>query len=85
MLQLTRNYFSQHLDYEEDGESHLISATAAFMKGDLKRIAGFCEVVVPSYAILEFRSHFRMTKTTFEVLAHWKTELSAAAMFTHPT
>jgi len=36
---------------EEDGEFHLISATAAFVKKDLKRIAGFCEVVVPSYAI----------------------------------
>ena len=48
MLQLTSNYFSQLLDYEEDGEFHLISATAAFMKRDLKRIAGFCEVVVPS-------------------------------------
>ena len=72
MLQLTSNYFSQLLDYEEDGEFHLISATAAFMKRDLKRIAGFCEVVVPSYAIAEFRSYFRMTKTNFEVLAHWK-------------
>ena len=89
MLQLTSNYFSQLLDYEEDGEFHLISATAAFMKRDLKRIAGFCEVVVPSYAIAEFRSYFRMTKTNLEVLADWKTcwktELSAAAMLTHPT
>ena len=84
MLQLA-NYFSQLLDYEEDGEFHLISATAALMKRDLKRIAGFCEVVVPSYAIDEFRLLFLMTKTTFEVLAHWKTELSAAAMLTHPT
>ena len=57
MPQLTRNY----LDYEEDGEFHLISAAAAFMKRDLKRIAGFFEAVVPSYAIDEFRSHFRMT------------------------
>ena len=39
------------------------------MKRDLKIIVGFCEVVVPSYAIDEFRSHFRMTKTTFKVLA----------------
>ena len=85
MLQLTSNYFSQLLDYEEDGEFHLISATAAFMKRDLKRIAGFCEVVVPSYAIAKFRSYFRTTKTNFEVPAQWKTELSAAAMLTHPT
>jgi len=47
----------------------VISASAAFMKGDLRRIVGFCEVVMPSYAIDEFRLHFRMTKTTFEVLA----------------
>ena len=85
MLQLRRNYFSQLLDYEEDGEFHLISATAAFIKRDLKRIAGFCEVVVPCYAIAEFRSCFRMTKTTFEVLAHWKKELSAAAILTLST
>ena len=64
------------LDYEEDGEFHLISTTAAFMKRDLKRIVGFCEVVVPSCAIDEFRSHFRMTKTTFEALAQ---ELAATA------
>ena len=56
MPQLTRNYFSQLLDYEEDGEFHLISATAAFMKRDLKRIAGFCEVVVPSYDQNHLRS-----------------------------
>jgi len=53
---------------EEDGEFHLISAAAAFMKRDLKRIARFCEVVVPSYAIDEFKSHFRMTKTTSKFL-----------------
>jgi len=70
------------LDCEEDGEFHLISANAAFMKRDLKRIVGFREVVVPSYAIDEFRSHFRSTKTTFQLLAqelaarmHWKTGL----------
>ena len=54
------------LNYEGDGEIHLISANVAFMKEDLKRIV---VVVVPCYAIDEFRSHFRMTKTTFEVVA----------------
>jgi len=53
---------------EEDGEFLLISAAAAFMKRDLKRIARFCEVVVPSYAIDDFRSRFRMTKTTSKFL-----------------
>ena len=60
------------LNYEGDGEIHLISANVAFMKEDLKRIV---VVVVPCYAIDEFRSHFRMTKTTFEVVAQ---ELAAA-------
>ena len=50
------------LDHDNDGEFHLISSTVAFMKKDLKRIAGFYEVVVPSYSIDEFRSHFRVTK-----------------------
>ena len=53
---------------EGDVEFHLISAAAAFVKRDLKRIARFCEVVVPSYAIDEFRSHFRMTNTTSKFL-----------------
>ena len=39
------------------------------MKRDLKRMVGFCKVVVPSYAIDEFRSHFQLTKITFKVLA----------------
>ena len=33
------------LDYEEDGEFHLISATAAFMKRDLKRTVGLVVMV----------------------------------------
>ena len=53
-----------HLDYEGYEKFHLISATAAFMMKNLKRSVVFCEVVVPSYAMDEFRSHFRMTKTT---------------------
>ena len=66
------------LDYEEDGEFHLISATAAFMKRDLKRIVGFCEVVVPSYAIAEFRSHFGMTKTPSKfLLKSWQPNTGA--------
>ena len=72
------------LDYEEDGKFHLISATAAFMKRDLKRIVGFCEVVVPSYTIDEFRSSC-LRVGSYRCNPHRKTELSAAAMLTHPT
>ena len=56
------------LDNDDDGEFQLISATVAFMKRYLKRIAGFYEVVGLSYSIDEFRSHFWMTQSTFEVL-----------------
>ena len=57
------------LDHEEDEEFQVIAATSAFMKRELKRNVGFCEVAVSSYSIEEFRSHFHITKTTFEVLA----------------
>ena len=54
------------LDYEEDGEFHLKSATAAFMKRDLKRTVGLFEVVVPSYTLsMSSDRSFEMTKTTF--------------------
>ena len=57
------------LDYDDDGEIHLLAAIGAFMRRDLNRIVGFYEIVVPSYSVDEFRSHFRMTKNTFEVLS----------------
>ena len=88
------------LDHEEDEEFQVIAATSAFMKRELKRNVGFCEVVVRSYSIEEFKSHFRMTKTTFEVLARElvatgsipaeeivleENAAAAAAMLTHLT
>ena len=58
------------LDYDNDGEIHLFAANiGAFMRRDLNRIVGFYEIVVPAYSVDEFRSHFRMTKNTFEVLS----------------
>ena len=56
-----------HLNYKDDGEFNSIAAIVTFMKRDVQRVVGFCEVVVPSYSIDKFRSHFRMTKNTFEV------------------
>ena len=67
MPQLTRNYFS--IMRKVKISTPLNISYCSFMKRDVKRIVGFCEVLVPSYAIAEFRSHFRMNKTTFEVLA----------------
>ena len=57
------------LDYDNEGEIHLFAAIGAFMRRDLNRIVGFYEIVVPAYSVDEFRSHFRMTKNTFEVLS----------------
>ena len=57
------------LDDDNDGEIHLFAAIGAFMRRDLNRIVGFYEIVVPAYSLDEFRSHFRMTKNTFEVLS----------------
>ena len=57
------------LDYDNDGEIHLFAAIGAFMRRDLNRIVGFYEIVVPAYSVDGFRSHFRMTKNTFEVLS----------------
>ena len=57
-----------HLDYKDDGEFYWIAAIVTFMKRELQRVVGFYEVVVPSYSINEFRSHFQMTRNTFEVL-----------------
>ena len=45
------------INHDDHEEFHLISATVAFMKRNLKRIAGFYDVVVPS------------SDPTFEVLA----------------
>ena len=57
------------LDYDDDGEIHLLAAIGAFMRRDLNRIVGFYKIVVPSYSVDEFQSHFRMTKNTFELAA----------------
>ena len=59
-----------YLDYKDDGEFYSIAAIVTFMKRELQRVSGFYEVVVPSYSIDEFRSHFQMTRNTFEVLTY---------------
>ena len=56
------------LGCEDDGELLLIGAVIPFMRRILNRNEGFYEVVVPGYCVDEFRSHFRMTKNTFEAL-----------------
>ena len=55
-----------HLDYKDDGEFYSIAAIVTFMETYVQRVFGFYEIVVPSYSIDKFRSHFWMTKNTFE-------------------
>ena len=40
-----------------------------FMRREIFRIRGYFEVTVPLYELDVFRSHFRMSRTTFELLA----------------
>ena len=46
----------------------MLSAVSSFMRRDLNRIQDYFEVTVPSYTPSEFRSHFRMTRATCEIL-----------------
>lgn len=56
------------INSEDDGEIVLFAAVATFMRRDLNRNQGFFEVSIPTYSIDEFRSHFRMTRSTVEAL-----------------
>lgn len=48
----------------------LFAATGIFMRRDISRINDYFEVTVPRYQPDVFRSHFRMTRRTFELLVH---------------
>ena len=48
----------------------LFAATGTFMRRDISRINDYFEVTVPRYQPDVFRSHFRMTRRTFELLVH---------------
>jgi hypothetical protein len=52
----------------DDEDINIIVATRMFMRRDLHRNESFCEVVVPSYSIDEFKCHFRMCRATLEIL-----------------
>ena len=86
MPRLTRNYFSIMRKMEN---STLISATAAFMKRDLKRMVFvrlWCRLIQSMSSDRTFEWPKPPSKFLLKTwqLAPWKTELSAAAMLTHP-
>ena len=56
------------IDSDDEEEICVIAATSIFMRRDLNRNFGFLEVIVPTYSIDEFKSHFRMTRGTLDIL-----------------
>ena len=50
------------IDSGDEEEICVIAATSIFMRQDLNRNYGFCDVIVPTYSIDEFKSHFRNVK-----------------------
>ena len=55
------------IDSGDQEEICVIAATSIFMRRDLNRNYGFCDVMVPTYSIDEFKSHFRMTSRLLAV------------------
>ena len=56
------------IDSDDEEEICVIAATSIFMRRDLNRNYGFCDVIVPTYSIDEFKSHFRVTRGTMDIL-----------------
>ena len=56
------------IDSDDEEEICVIAATSIFMRRDLNRNSGFYDVIVPTYSIDEFRSQFRITKGTLDIL-----------------
>ena len=59
----------QEMLIDSDDEEE-ICVTSIFIRRDLNRNYGFCDVIVPTYSIDEFKSHFRMTseRTFLDIL-----------------
>ena len=56
------------IDSDDEEEICVIAATSIFLRRDLNRNYGFCDVIVPTYSIDEFKSHFRMPRGTLDIL-----------------
>lgn len=68
--------------FEKKDDLIVFSAVSCFMRRDLNRIKGYFEKTVPAvYAPSEFRSHFRMTRGTSEVL---RREIINTGRIPHP-
>ena len=51
-----------------DDDIPILTAVITYVRCDLYRNKGFYENISPAYTIDEFKSHFRMTRGTFEAL-----------------
>ena len=56
------------IDSDDEEEICVIAATSIFMRRDLHRNYGSCDVIVPAYSIDEFKSHFLMKRGTLDIL-----------------
>lgn len=56
------------MNSEDDCEINILAAVATFMRRKLHRNEGYFEFALPTYSIDEFKSHFRMTRSTMEAL-----------------
>ena len=54
--------------FDEEEDINVLVAGSTFMRRKLNRNDAFFEVVVPTYSVDEFKSHFRMTRGTLEKL-----------------
>ena len=47
----------------------LLATAACFMRRSLNRIRGYFEEIIPAYLFGEFKTHFRMSRETFEMFS----------------
>ena len=66
--ELTGDFDVENEMFDEEDELTVLSAVSSYMRRNLNRIQGYFEVTIPTYAPSEFSSHFRMTKSTCEIL-----------------
>ena len=52
----------------DDDGIPILAAVATHMRCNLYRNKGFYENILPAYTIDEFKSHFKITRGTFEAL-----------------
>ena len=56
------------IDSDDEEEICVIAAISIFIRRDLNRTAGFCDVISPTYSRDDFKSHFRVTRGTLGTL-----------------